>query len=143
VSIKRIVVLLSIIISTNILTAEFKVNFATGKISEAKEVKKNHSKRVTTEDIHRLELMILKLKKRIEILELRLNKSKPNKPNKPRPARQQKEVIWGCYLQDSFGRTYSGEGKTKSHASSEALKKCSGGLSCKAEKLNCSRSSVR
>ena len=33
---------------------------------EAKEVKKNHSKRVTAEDIHRLELMILKLKKRIE-----------------------------------------------------------------------------
>ena len=139
-SIKRIAILFSFIINTNILTAQLKVDFSTGNRSETKEVKKKNLNRVTVNDIHRLELMIVKLKKRVEILEFRLNKSKPNKP---RSEQKQKEVIWGCYLQDSFGRTYSGEGKTKSHASSEALKKCSGGLSCEAEKLNCSRSSVR
>lgn len=48
------------------------------------------------------------------------------------------KTIWSCYLQDPFGKTFSGKGSTEMEASGIALKACGGGIHCKKSALKCS-----
>jgi|GEM_PF-6865086 len=49
-----------------------------------------------------------------------------------------KKTLWSCYLQDPFGKTFSGNGSTEIEASGLALKACGGGIHCKKKDLKCS-----
>ena len=49
-----------------------------------------------------------------------------------------KKTLWSCYLQDPFGKTFSGKGSTEIEASGIALKACGGGIHCKKNALKCS-----
>jgi hypothetical protein len=49
-----------------------------------------------------------------------------------------KKTLWSCYLQDPFGKTFSGKGSTEIEASGIALKACGGGIYCKKNSLKCS-----
>lgn len=104
-------------------------------------LKSDSSKDVKGKDVAKLEVLLLKLQKEVDelrvkviILEDKLSKQSKSKRTSRHWGKKEK---WTCYLQDSFNNTYSGEGKTRSEASVNALKSCRG-LDCKSEKLKCS-----